>query len=175
MREKGIKNTHPLKAQGWDTKYSTVPPWLQLVLPLIDALTGAPGGVFPPRGSKAVSFPASLQSLAPTGFSLGKSQEGVSFSQPLTGVNLSYQRKKVNPCGGSFCKIMAKSVCIILQPEAITLVAFLCRIMLTKCNFSQHIVFKIVEISYILDESLHNYFYIISQKVVVLWVFEEKA
>jgi len=47
--------------------------------------------------------------------------------------------------------------------------------MLTKCNFSQHIVFKIVEIPYILDESLHNYFYIISQKVVVLWVFEEKA
>ena len=25
----GIKNTHPLKDQGWDTKYSTVPPWLR--------------------------------------------------------------------------------------------------------------------------------------------------
>ena len=23
------KNTHPLKVQGWDTKYSTAPPWLR--------------------------------------------------------------------------------------------------------------------------------------------------
>jgi hypothetical protein len=28
--------------------YSTVPPWLQLALSLIDAITGAPGGAFPP-------------------------------------------------------------------------------------------------------------------------------
>lgn len=55
------------------------------------------------------------------------------------------------------------------------LVAFLCRIMLTKCHNSQHIVFKIVGIPYILNESLHNFFHIISQKVVVSWVFEEKA
>jgi len=34
--------------QGWDTKYSTVPPWLhRKAVPLIDALTGAPGMAFP--------------------------------------------------------------------------------------------------------------------------------
>jgi len=33
--------------QGWATKYSTVPPWLQQMLPLIDALTGVPGMAFP--------------------------------------------------------------------------------------------------------------------------------
>ena len=39
----------PLKDQGWDTiiMYSTVPPWLQLALSLIDAITGAPGMAFP--------------------------------------------------------------------------------------------------------------------------------
>ena len=39
----------PLKNQGWDTiiMYSTVPPWLQLALSLIDAITGVPGMAFP--------------------------------------------------------------------------------------------------------------------------------
>ena len=50
-----------LKDQGWDTKYSTVPPWLQIALPLIDALTGAPDRAFLPDGSEVVSIPAVLQ------------------------------------------------------------------------------------------------------------------
>jgi len=48
IREKGIKNTHPLnKDQGWDTKYSTVPPWLRQMPSLIGTVTGAPGVAFP--------------------------------------------------------------------------------------------------------------------------------
>jgi hypothetical protein len=59
----GIKNTHPLKNQGWDTdvQYSTVPPWLRHMPSLIDALTGAPVRPFPTGGSEVVSFSAGLQ------------------------------------------------------------------------------------------------------------------
>ena len=48
MRGKGYKKfPSPEQNQGWDTKYSTVPPWLQLALPLIDAVTGVTGAAFP--------------------------------------------------------------------------------------------------------------------------------
>ena len=45
---KGIKNTHPLKDQGWDTKVFHGSTLVALKSePLIDALTGAPGMAFP--------------------------------------------------------------------------------------------------------------------------------
>jgi len=44
----GHNKTPTPEDQGWDTKYSTVPPWLhRKAVPLIDALTGAPGMAFP--------------------------------------------------------------------------------------------------------------------------------
>ena len=55
--ERYKKYPPPEQNQGWDTKYSTVPPWLLLAKPLIDALTGAPGGAFLPRSSEVVSLP----------------------------------------------------------------------------------------------------------------------
>lgn len=42
--------------------YSTVPPWLQPQLPLIDAVTGAPDPAFPPDGSEVVWHRAASQS-----------------------------------------------------------------------------------------------------------------
>jgi hypothetical protein len=74
----------PLKDQGWDTKYSTVPPWLQIALPLIDALTGAPGTSFPMLGSKVVSALQGCRAVAPKPAPLWAAYKGdVSFSQPL--------------------------------------------------------------------------------------------
>ena len=55
LRRGGYKKSpSPDEHQGWDTKYSTVPPWLQIALPLIDALTGAPDGAFLPHSSEVV-------------------------------------------------------------------------------------------------------------------------
>ena len=68
----------PEQNQGWDTKYSTVPPWLPLAKPLIDALTGAPDRPFPTDGSEVVSHrgtsrafhqPAPLWAVHPGGMS----------------------------------------------------------------------------------------------------------
>ena len=50
------KIAHPLKIRGGIQKYSTVPPWLQIALPLIDAVTGAPESAFPPVSSEVVSL-----------------------------------------------------------------------------------------------------------------------
>ena len=41
--------------------HSTVPPWLQQMLPLIDALTGAPDRLFPTDGSEVVRCGKVLQ------------------------------------------------------------------------------------------------------------------
>ena len=58
----GIKNTHPLTKQGWDTNVFHGSTLVTAIRPsLIDALTGAPGGAFLPHGSEVVSFPAGLQ------------------------------------------------------------------------------------------------------------------
>ena len=48
--------------------YSTVPPWLQPQLPLIDAVTGAPDPAFPPDGSEVVWHRPGL----PHSLSMGK-------------------------------------------------------------------------------------------------------
>ena len=82
----GIKNTHPLKNQGWDTKkYSTVPPWLLPEEPLIDALTGAPVQPFPADGSEVVSFPAGVQKPCTKRLPLWESfREHMSSSQLLS-------------------------------------------------------------------------------------------
>ena len=58
----GYKKAHPLKSGVGYKMYSTVPPWLQQALPLIDALTGAPDPEFPPDSSEAVGKPAGGQS-----------------------------------------------------------------------------------------------------------------
>ena len=98
----GIKNTHPLKDQGWDTKYSTVPPWLPCMAePLIDAITGAPGVAFPPTR---------LGSGIDGGRGSGAFQRRGSLSGDLTGIaclrhslyrcNLAHLRRKVNPKPG---------------------------------------------------------------------------
>ena len=75
----------PLKDQGWDTKYSTVPPWLQLALPLIDALTGAPGGAFPVRSSEVVAAGQGYRSLSPYGFLSGHLTFGHVFITAFNG------------------------------------------------------------------------------------------
>ena len=50
----GIKKfPSPEQNQGWDTKYSTVPPWLRLAPSLIDAVTGVTGRAFPPGSSES--------------------------------------------------------------------------------------------------------------------------
>ena len=55
-------NPIPWRNRGGIQKYSTVPPWLRRSAPpLIDALTGAPGGAFLPHGSEVVSHPAGVQ------------------------------------------------------------------------------------------------------------------
>ena len=96
----GIKNSHPLTKQGWDTKYSTVPPWLRLAPSLIDAITGAPGRLFPTCGSEVVSSPAGLQSLF-TNRLLSEHLSGAAcLRRSLYGENIAQTRPKVNPCGG---------------------------------------------------------------------------
>jgi len=69
----GKKETPPLKNQGWDTKsYSTVPPWLQHKLPLIDAVTGAPGMAFPhTRLRSGIAIGRGTEPSHQTGSSLG--------------------------------------------------------------------------------------------------------
>ena len=57
----GIKKfPSPEQNQGWDTKYSTVPPWLRLLPSLIDAVTGVTGRAFPPRSSESGIGPGSV-------------------------------------------------------------------------------------------------------------------
>ena len=104
----GIKNSHPLTKQGWDTKYSTVPPWLRRAPSLIDALTGAPGRPFPTCGSEVVSSPAGLQSLF-TNRLLSEHLSGAAcLRHGLYGENIAQTREKVNPCGGKNGKILEK-------------------------------------------------------------------
>ena len=58
---KGYKKfPSPEQNQGWDTKYSTVPPWLRLSPSLIDAVTGVTGRAFPPRSSESGIDPGSV-------------------------------------------------------------------------------------------------------------------
>ena len=93
------KKTHPLKKQGWDTKslYSTVPPWLLCkTKPLIDALTGAPGGPFPVRGSEVVSARPGNRSLsAPWASSLRIFSGDMSSSLPLINEKIAHFLRKV--------------------------------------------------------------------------------
>jgi hypothetical protein len=60
----------PDQNQGWDTKYSTVPPWLRIASPLIDAVTGAPVRLFPTGSSEVVSYREANKTLAPKRISL---------------------------------------------------------------------------------------------------------
>jgi hypothetical protein len=95
----GKIKTPPLKDQGWDTKYSTVPPWLQLSLPLIDALTGAPGMAFPHiRLRSGIANGRGTDALHQRWHPLWESyRTRVSSSQPVTRKNLAQNRKFVNP------------------------------------------------------------------------------
>lgn len=87
------KNTHPLKNQGWDTKvfHGSTLVVVYIKLPLIDALTGAPGRAFLPCGSEVVSSPAGVRMPHTKRHPLWESYRGrVSSSQPFIQVNLSY-------------------------------------------------------------------------------------
>ena len=99
----GIKNTHPLKNQGWDT-FSIPrfhPGCPAFAEPLIDAITGAPGVAFPPTR---------LGSGIDGGRGSGAFQRRGSLSGDLTGIaclrhslyrcNLAHLRRKVNPKPG---------------------------------------------------------------------------
>ena len=61
----GKKIAHPLKNQGWDTVKSSIPRFHPgcpaYAEPLIDAVTGAPGGTFPTRGSEVVTPAAGVR------------------------------------------------------------------------------------------------------------------
>ena len=48
--------------------YSTVPPWLQHGLSLIDALTGAPGMAFPHMRLRSGTLTEAFRTLAPDRF-----------------------------------------------------------------------------------------------------------
>ena len=58
---KAKNNPIPWRNQGWDTKYSTVPPWLRPQPSLIGTVTGAPVRPFPTGGSEVVSIRAGVQ------------------------------------------------------------------------------------------------------------------
>ncbi len=116
------KESHPLKDQGWDTKYSTVPPWLQPQLPLIDALTGAPVRAFPPGGSEVVSPSVVLRDLS----------TNRSLSEQLTAAHVfvtAFAWSKCSTIGGKSQSLWRKIpifseklVAIILKTGFITLV-----------------------------------------------------
>ena len=98
---RGIKIPTPEKSGvGYNyTMYSTVPPWLRWdPPPLIDALTGVPGRLFPTCGSGVVSLGGGNRCLSPQGHPLWEShRERVSPSQLLLTENLSQFRDVVNP------------------------------------------------------------------------------
>ena len=151
----GIKNSHPLTKQGWDTKYSTVPPWLRRKPSLIDALTGAPGRPFPTCGSEVVSSPAGLQSLF-TNRLLSEHLSGAAcLRRSLYGENLAHLREKVNPCGGKMPvfsrKFHTENQVAFLQSHNGHFVTFLLYIVVTER-----------ESVHILNVSLHNYSSIIT-------------
>ena len=83
---KGIKNTHPLKDQGWDTKVFHGSTLVTAVRPsLIDALTGAPVQPFPADSSEVVSLPAGVRKPCTKWHPLWESYRGrMSSSQPFT-------------------------------------------------------------------------------------------
>lgn len=83
-------------------QYSTVPPWLpREAKPLIDALTGVPGGLFPTHGSEVVTLTAGVQKPFSKRLPLWESyRERVSPSQPLSSKNLAHFFWKVNPPQG---------------------------------------------------------------------------
>ena len=58
-------NPTPEKSGVGYKMYSTVPPWLQIALPLIDAVTGAPGLPFPTVGSEGVVTLQGNEAISP--------------------------------------------------------------------------------------------------------------
>ena len=156
--------------------YSTVPPWLRTEPPLIGTVTGAPGAAFPPHGSKVVSSGAVLQSPFTAWAPLWESYlRCMSLSQPLYGKNLSQNALFVNPRGGNFLNFRAKSVAITPETENVTPVAFYDTLCKQNVIFPLHLVSFSDGTLHILRFGLHKKQRIITQKVVISLLFDEKA
>ena len=102
--------------QGWDTyyiMYSTVPPWLQTSLPLVDdTVTGAPGRPFPTVSSEVVSNQAGVRSHCTKLTPLCRILPSLRvFITAFNKENIAYDFTAVNPCErGEKSKKMKKSV-----------------------------------------------------------------